>query len=898
MPDLILLLNQTGNGLCRSFTKTTRLGNAGLLAMMIIAATTLPTAAAELGPVMEWAQVPTDPSSTPAARVYHDMVYDSFRNVVLMHSGFAGPDNVFGDTWAWDGQQWSLLSQEGPPGAIAFGLAFDSDRGVAVRYGGGTASGLMGQTWEWDGQQWQQIKHEAGPGPRAGCPMAYDPGRKRVVLHGGGRAYVVNSPLSDTWEWDGASWKEIPNAGGPQRVRHKMVYDARRKVMVLFGGLDGQASAPVDTWEFSGSQWKQVATEAGGPPGGRDVPVMAYDSARGVTIVSGGGEWGSPLSQYFGFVETRVFGDTWEWNGQVWSQAATEGAPPAVFGAAAAYDPRRGRMVHFGGTLDGTWSALNRETWEFGGADHSFMPVPAAGQTDVFRKVDLSWTASSAAGSHNVYFGTSWDAVHDANTANPLGVLASQGQSATTFDPGRLALSETYYWRVDEVSATPDKTVFRGIVWSFTVEAFSYPIANIIATASSSSAANMGPENTIDGSGLDALDQHGTTATDMWLSSASDQHPWIQYEFDKVYKLHEMWVWNSNQMIESFLGLGAKDVVIETSIDGAEWTAVEDVTQFNQGTGTQNYTHNTTISLGSALAKYVRITINTGYGMLAQYGLSEVRFFSIPTYAREPVPAVGTITEGADIMLSWRAGHEAASHQVYFGRDAENLTLLGTTTESTFTIGALDYTQTYYWSVAEVNEAETPSSYAGDIWSFTTPDYGVVDDFDQYDNQCNRIFFAWEDGFGHNGVEDCDMPPSNGNGGGSIVGHAQAPFAERTIANVGSQQSMPLSYDNSLGPSETTLTLAGQDWTASGVQTLSLFFYGQPDNSGQLYVKINNAKVVYDGDAADISQAQWQQWNIDLTALDGLQNVTKLTIGVDGASTAGMLYIDDIRLYP
>jgi len=127
------------------------------------------------------------------------------------------------------------------------------------------------------------------------------------------------------------------------------------------------------------------------------------------------------------------------------------------------------------------------------------------------------------------------------------------------------------------------------------------------------------------------------------------------------------------------------------------------------------------------------------------------------------------------------------------------------------------------------------------------------------------------------------------------VGNAMAPFAEKTIVNVDSRQSLPLEYDNAFGASETVLTLAGQDWTTSGVQTLSLFFYGQTDNSGQLYVKINDAKVVYD---ADINQEQWQRWNIDLTRLDGLQNVTTLTIGVDGATAAGTLYIDDIRLYP
>ena len=143
------------------------------------------------------------------------------------------------------------------------------------------------------------------------------------------------------------------------------------------------------------------------------------------------------------------------------------------------------------------------------------------------------------------------------------------------------------------------------------------------------------------------------------------------------------------------------------------------------------------------------------------------------------------------------------------------------------------------------------------------------------------------------------MPASNGNGGGSIVGNDVAPFAEKTIVNADSRQSLPLEYDNAFGPSEATLTLAGQDWTANGIQTLSLFFYGQPTRrSGQLYVRINDTKVAYDGDADDITREQWQQWDIDLTSLAGLQNVTTLTIGVDGASAAGTLYIDDIRLYP
>ena len=62
---------------------------------------------------------------------------------------------------------------------------------------------------------------------------------------------------------------------------------------------------------------------------------------------------------------------------------------------------------------------------------------------------------------------------------------------------------------------------------------------------------------------------------------------------------------------------------------------------------------------------------------------------------------------------------------------------------------------------------------------------------------------------------------------------------------------------------------------------------------------INNSKVAYTDDAANIALAEWQSWVIDLSTVGGsLENVTNLTIGVDGANAAGMLYIDEIGLYP
>ena len=90
-----------------------------------------------------------------------------------------------------------------------------------------------------------------------------------------------------------------------------------------------------------------------------------------------------------------------------------------------------------------------------------------------------------------------------------------------------------------------------------------------------------------------------------------------------------------------------------------------------------------------------------------------------------------------------------------------------------------------------------------------------------------------------------------------------------------------------------------QNWTANGVKRLSLYFQGVAGNTGQLYLKINSTKVAYNGDATDVAKAVWLAWNIDLsTVAGGVSKVTSVTIGIEGAGSKGILYIDDIRLYP
>jgi hypothetical protein len=514
-------------------------------------------------------------------------------------------------------------------------------------------------------------------------------------------------------------------------------------------------------------------------------------------------------------------------------------------------------------------------------------PQPANEAADVPNDTTLAWMSGEGIASHHVYFGTAFEDVNAADLNDPRGVLVSEGRTAAEFVPGNpLEFGQTYYWRVDEVNATADRTIFKGKVWSFTVEPYAYPISGITATASAS-ASGMDPQNTVNGSGLNEFDQHSTNSNDMWLSVGT-LPAWIQFEFDRVYKLDEMWVWNSNQLIESMLGFGAKNVVIEYSTDGEAWTALENVPEFSRSPGSITYTADTTVDFQGAMARYVRLTVNSNWGGITkQAGLSEVRFFYIPTEAREPVPSDGATGVSVEARLNWRPGRETTSHIVYLGTDRETVAAGSvpgqTVSRHGYTPADLLLGTEYFWKVDEVEDA---GAYPGGVWRFATEPYLVVEDFEKYNDDDNRIYQTWVDG-----VTD--------KASGSQVGYNESPFAEKTIVH-GGRQSMPLIYNNAFYAfSQTTRTFdPAQAWSVHGIKTLSLNFAGTAGNTGQLYVAIGSVKVVYSGDAADLARAGWQSWNIDLSAIAGLDSVKSLTIGVEGSRAAGTLYIDDIRVSP
>ncbi len=199
-------------------------------------------------------------------------------------------------------------------------------------------------------------------------------------------------------------------------------------------------------------------------------------------------------------------------------------------------------------------------------------------------------------------------------------------------------------------------------------------------------------------------------------------------------------------------------------------------------------------------------------------------------YALGPTPRDGAMYQDMGVSLSWRPGDFAVSHDVYFGdnfndvneasrTNPQNVLVSQNQEDTTYSLpGLLEFSQSYYWRVDEINDTEPNSPWKGNTWSFTVTDHFIVDDFEDYNDYSPDIIYeAWLDGWE---VE----------ANGSTVGYPDPPAAEQSIVH-GGKQSMPFIYDNSgtanYSEAERSFSPA-QDWTREDVGLLSLWFRGHP----------------------------------------------------------------------
>jgi len=244
--------------------------------------------------------------------------------------------------------KWNKLSATAGLPVRGMQAVYDSDRKVIVLFGGTNDAELtLSDTWEFDGKTWKRVNIPDSPPARFWHGMAYDSQRKVVVLFGGETSTSGGSLLDDTWEYDGKTWIKINTVHkpAPRGSAPLMAFDSCRGRIVLFGGQDA-SGLPIETWEYDGRDWIQVKTAMS--PLGRALSSMIFDPYRCRVVLFGGGNFGQGLN------------DTWEYDGKNWQKVATVSAPTGRWGHAVVYNPLTGHIVLFGGydaikSVDDTW---------------------------------------------------------------------------------------------------------------------------------------------------------------------------------------------------------------------------------------------------------------------------------------------------------------------------------------------------------------------------------------------------------------------------------------------------------------------------------------------------------------------------------------------------------------
>ena len=503
--------------------------------------------------------------------------------------------------------------------------------------------------------------------------------------------------------------------------------------------------------------------------------------------------------------------------------------------------------------------------------------------------VTLTWSAGFGSVLHTVYFGDDFDTVSNAS--------GGDSQSILRYNPGPLEMNKTYYWRVDEFDG---QQLYKGDVLSFTT---TIPgLGHIV----------MERWDNIPGLDVPSLTNspkypNNPDVTEMLTSFSSDLaldqyggriHGWLYAPGTGEYTF---WLCSDNHG-ELWLSKDDDSTNIRLIARESDWAPPN-----TWGTGEEQ---SDPIPLVAGNKYYIMALWKEEDGddqcQVAWQGPGVPERVIIPgsnLSPYEPLNAYGAkpANDAADVtqtpVLEWKPGLQAVSHEVYFGTDEQavrNATkaspeykganALG---DESYDPGELAWEATYYWRIDEVNAVNPDSPWKGSVWSFTTADFLIIDDFESYDAGDNQIWYSWHDGLGY-GVPGTD-PYFAGNGTGAAVGDDTTPtYTEQNIVHSGSQ-SMPYWYDNNkqdyayYSEAEKTLTEA-RDWTEEGVTELSLWFRGYPSSVGS-FLESPAGTYTMTGSGADI-------WAVDGVEADEFHYAFKTLAGT-GSIAARVMSISD-----
>lgn len=284
--------------------------------------------------------------SGPTPRYFAAMAYDAAHNVFVLYGGQTKTGSS-DETWTWDGAAWKEMTPaHKPPARRNSAMAYDPVHRVVILYGGhvqGRGEGdVAGDTWTWDGTDWTLARDfTAGtpPDPREGARLITTGDR---VLLFGGRFWNTNY-YGDLWAWDGKAWTLVDKDPRPAgRGNPAVVWNRSDSTMFVFGGTGIKASAGVgaqgdplgDAWTWASGGWARQQQESGPPPLAFSVGIWDASAKRAIVML------GMPCP--------NASDEAWAWSNGAWSKLAKPGIS-ARWGAASAQAPD-GRAALFGGS--------------------------------------------------------------------------------------------------------------------------------------------------------------------------------------------------------------------------------------------------------------------------------------------------------------------------------------------------------------------------------------------------------------------------------------------------------------------------------------------------------------------------------------------------------------------
>jgi hypothetical protein len=494
-----------------------------------------------------------------------------------------------------------------------------------------------------------------------------------------------------------------------------------------------------------------------------------------------------------------------------------------IFGAGATLSESEQFWDYVVFTTEGGFSPEELPTYAYRERGLATRPKPADEAIQADTWVTLAWHPGDFAVSHDLYFGDNFDDVNNGTRDSEV-FRGNQGLGTefyfAGFAPGAypdgLVPGTTYYWRIDEVNDAEPNSPWKGDVWRFSL-----------------------PPRTA------------------YFPEPADGAEFVD--------LNVRLTWTA--------GFGAK---MHTVYFG------EDFDDVNNATGGTSSGLTTYTPEPLELAKTYYWRIDESGDLETHKG--QVWSFTTKGAVSGPNPADEATGVRPSVVLSWYAGAVAASHEVYFGTDVDavaDATKSSPEYKGSKALGEESYDPdkllletTYYWRIDEVNDASTDSPWAGKVWSFTTGDFFVIDDFEDYDAGENQIWYSWHDGLGY-GTPGTD-PYFVGNGTGAAVGdETTASYTEETIVH-GGGKSMPVAYDNNKQGyayySEVEHTMTDKrDWSEQGVTELSLWFRGYSASVGS-FVEGPAGTYMMTSSGSDI-------WNVNGVEADEFHFACKMLNG-------------------